>query len=150
VSRGELPDIRTIHERIAYARRLADLTQRQLAGTLGIGIRTLQSYESGETPIPATLVPKIERIAHVPPGWILYDGDAEEWEEDDRRRLPPGSGLVSTIVAVGILALSGLGEDTAQARPCHCYFPAGARKPRVQLARKGGRIDPRKGTTNLD
>lgn len=127
-SEERLPDIPTIPERISFARRRAGYTQVRLAKELGIGERTLQSYESGETNIPAELVPKVERIADLPPGWVLYDGPAEEFYSR-RRRLPPGTGL-SLLLMVGALVFPAPGI----AMSCHCAPLMPAREPRVSLA----------------
>jgi len=107
-----LPDLPTIHERVEYARRIADLTQEKLADILQVTTRTLRNYETGVTPIPASLVPRIERVAKLPPGWILYDGTAEEWERRAGGRLPPLAGatiaaLVAVILAAVLLVLVG-------------------------------------------
>lgn len=133
MSSDPLPDIGTIHERLAYARRRAGLTQVRLARDLGIGERTLQSYESGETKVPAALVPRVERLAGIPPGWILYDGPSEDWEK--RRRLPPGSGLVSMFFVVGALLFPTPGV----AMSCKCSPLMSAREPRVKLATRNRR-----------
>lgn len=65
---------RGVGSRIAEARRHAGLTQRELAGVLGVTTRTVQNYEAGVA-VPYKHLRTIESLGHKRPGWILEGGD---------------------------------------------------------------------------
>ena len=58
-------------ERIAKARQRAGLTQRDLAESLGVTIRTIQNYESGSS-APHRHLHRIAALTGATRGWILY------------------------------------------------------------------------------
>ena len=56
--------------RIAQVRRERGLTQRELAGGLGVTVRSLQSYEAGQV-LPYRHLPRLAALLHRPPAWFL-------------------------------------------------------------------------------
>jgi transcriptional regulator with XRE-family HTH domain len=66
----DVAEQRAIGARIAEARRHAGLTQRQLAQSLGVTVRTVQNYEAGVA-VPYRYLRTIEALTHSRPGWIL-------------------------------------------------------------------------------
>jgi transcriptional regulator with XRE-family HTH domain len=74
----EVEERKRIGARISQARRETGLTQRELAGRLGITTRSLQNYESGAI-VPYRHLQRIEVIARKRAGWLLQsDGDGRE------------------------------------------------------------------------
>lgn len=90
------PDERTfftsLGQRIATARKDADLTQQQLADSLGIPQPQLASYEIGRRRVPVSLLP---RLAHslATPIDALIDEDATSSSDQGRSRRGPASRL---------------------------------------------------------
>ena len=73
----ELGERKRIGARIAQARRESGLTQRELAGQLGVTTRSVQNYEAGAT-VPWRHLRRIELVTHRRAGWLLQDGAARE------------------------------------------------------------------------
>lgn len=69
-----------IGARIQEARKVAGLTQEQLADLLGLSKRSLQDYESGTT-IPFKHLFAIGKVTQRPPDWFLH-GDEDRPGED--------------------------------------------------------------------
>lgn len=67
---------REIGERIGQARKLADLTQEQLADLLGLSLRSVQGYEAGNV-IPWKHLREIASITQRPVDWFLH-GELED------------------------------------------------------------------------
>ena len=69
---------RLIGVRIAQARRVAGLTQRELAERLGVTVRSIQNYESGAI-VPYRHLARIESVGNKRPGWLLAgEGTGDE------------------------------------------------------------------------
>lgn len=90
------PDERTfftgLRQRIATARKDADLTQQQLADSLGIPQPQLASYEVGRRRVPVSLLPRLARAVAVPID-ALIDEDAMPSSVQGRARRGPPSRL---------------------------------------------------------
>lgn len=90
------PDERTfftgLGQRIAKARKDADLTQQQLADSLGIPQPQLASYEVARRRVPVSLLPRLARALGVPIE-ILIEEDAMPSSAQGRSRRGPPSRL---------------------------------------------------------
>jgi transcriptional regulator with XRE-family HTH domain len=86
-------------QRIATARKDADLTQQQLADALGIPQPQLASYEIGRRRVPVSLLPSLARTLAVAVE-VLIDGDAAKPPVQGRTRRGPVSRLEQQIDAV--------------------------------------------------
>lgn len=90
------PDERTfftgLGQRIATARKDADLTQQQLAERLGIPQPQLASYEVGRRRVPVSMLPRLARTLKVPID-SLVDEDASSSAASIRTRRGPPSRL---------------------------------------------------------
>lgn len=90
------PDERTfftgLGQRISSARKDADLTQQQLADSLGIPQPQLASYEVGRRRVPVSLLPRLARILAVPID-ALIDEEASPSSVLSRSRRGPPSRL---------------------------------------------------------
>lgn len=67
-------DALAVGRRIAQARRKTGLTQRELAASLGITVRSLQYYESGAV-VPYRQLPQLTALLARPSAWRLYGED---------------------------------------------------------------------------
>lgn len=67
----------TFGERLAKARRLAGLTQTELADKLGIGRRSISRYEDDTVPPNRAICIAWSVITEVPVWWLLGDNDGE-------------------------------------------------------------------------
>ena len=90
------PDERTfftgLGQRIATARKDADLTQQQLAERLGIPQPQLASYEVGRRRVPVSMLPGLARILKAPID-SLVDEEASSLAASSRTRRGPPSRL---------------------------------------------------------
>tara|TARA_R110001592_G_scaffold91274_1_gene267350 strand:- start:3415 stop:3861 length:447 start_codon:yes stop_codon:yes gene_type:complete len=59
------------HERICFTRTHLGLSQAEMAGQVGIPLRTYQNYERGEREASLTLVRALHDIFNVSPLWLL-------------------------------------------------------------------------------
>jgi len=89
-------------QRIANARRHADLTQQQLADQLGIPQPQLASYEIGRRRVPVSLLPRLARALAVAVETLL-DDDAIEQPVSSRTRRGPASRLEQQLERVSQL-----------------------------------------------
>jgi transcriptional regulator with XRE-family HTH domain len=100
------PDERTfftgLGQRIAKARKDADLTQVQLADSLGIPQPQLASYEVGRRRVPVSLLPGLARELAVAVE-TLIDGEAAPTAIKARTRRGPASRLEQQLEAVSQL-----------------------------------------------
>ena len=64
-------------KRMAAARREAHLSQRALAGELGVSLRTIQNYEAG-TFVPYRHLHTLGRVLGRNPSWLLYGFEHED------------------------------------------------------------------------
>lgn len=60
----------TIGDRLGKAREWAELTQQQIADTLGVGRRSIVRYERSESP-PRSIILAYQAVTGVPAWWIL-------------------------------------------------------------------------------
>ncbi len=86
-------------QRIATARKDADLTQQQLADAIGIPPPQLASYEIGRRRVPVSLLPGLAQALAVPVE-ALIDGNAVPAAIQGRTRRGPPSRLEQQLDAV--------------------------------------------------
>ena len=67
-------------ERLAAARAEAGLSQRSLAATLGISVRTLQNYESGRF-VPYRHLDELSRLLQRRAAWLLHGDELPRLDE---------------------------------------------------------------------
>ena len=100
------PDERTffaaLGQRVALARKHADLTQVQLAERLGIPQPQLASYEVGRRRVPVSLLPRLARALDVAVE-ALIDGEAAPSTAEGRTRRGPVSRLEQQMDAIARL-----------------------------------------------
>jgi transcriptional regulator with XRE-family HTH domain len=80
-------------QRIAQARKDADLTQQQLADRIGILQPQLASYEIGRRRVPVSLLPKLGRALGVSVEELIDDEAVPPPAVSARRRRGPASRL---------------------------------------------------------
>ena len=105
------PDERSYFEslgqRIAHARRDADLTQVQLADALGISRPQLASYEVGRRRVPVSMLPALAKLLGTPIELLIGDGDAHDiaapLAPQRRTRRGPASRLEQQLDAIAQL-----------------------------------------------
>lgn len=123
------PDERTFFEglgqRIAQARRDADMTQVQLAERLGIEQPQLASYEVGRRRVPVSLLPSLARTLGVTiEALVDEDGAAAgpmkrgpasrlQRQLDAINRLPKAQQRAVTTMLDAMLAQHGRGQEAA-------------------------------------
>lgn len=76
-------------QRIASARRDADLTQQQLAERLGIPQPQLASYEVGRRRMPVSMLPRLARALKAPIDSLVDDETSSSAASSRTRRGPP-------------------------------------------------------------
>jgi transcriptional regulator with XRE-family HTH domain len=67
-------------ERLAAARIAAGLSQRSLAATLGVSVRTLQNYESGRF-VPYRHLDELSRVLRRRAAWLLHGDELPRLDE---------------------------------------------------------------------
>ena len=72
----ESPNPREVGARIKSARKAAGITQRELAESLNVTVRTVQNYEAGST-VPYRHLRHIETLTGKRPGWVLGGMDED-------------------------------------------------------------------------
>ena len=101
------PDERTFFERlgkrIATARNNADLTQQQLADSIGIPQPQLASYEVGRRRIPVSLLPGLARALRVSVEAMIDEEQAQAPTAPARTRRGPASRLEQQLDAISQL-----------------------------------------------
>ena len=75
-------DAHAIGARIAEARHAKGLTQEQLAGACSFSMRSLASYEAGNS-IPFKFLHELSEVLERRVAWFLY-GDLEDVNRDDQ------------------------------------------------------------------
>ena len=76
-------------ERLRVARRLAGLTQQQLADHLGVSFQAVQKYENGENRLAAGRLIKATQILGVNLAFVARDETARTIEENQPDRFSP-------------------------------------------------------------
>lgn len=78
---------REIGERIVQARREAGgMRQEELADLIGVSVRSMQAYESGEV-VPYRYLKELERVLGRPMAWILHGDQAIEGSDRTLARI---------------------------------------------------------------
>lgn len=90
-------------QRIARARKDADLTQVQLAERLAIPQPQLASYEIGRRRVPVSLLPRLARALAIPIEALIDEGAATPHTGQARTRRGPPSRLEQQLDAVSQL-----------------------------------------------
>ncbi|MEJ2411344.1 MAG: helix-turn-helix transcriptional regulator, partial [Novosphingobium sp.] len=98
------PDERTFFEglgqRIASARKNADMTQQQLADRLGIPQPQLASYEIGRRRVPVSLLQPLARTLHVTLEGLIDEAPSAQPVQPGRTRRGPASKLEQQLDAI--------------------------------------------------
>ncbi len=78
-----------LSNKLKEIRKALGLSQKEMAGKLGISFRTYQNWEYGERTPPAWLIVKLIRDLRVNPEWLFMDKgtifiseEYEKWQED--------------------------------------------------------------------
>lgn len=74
-----------VAERIREARRLAGMTQGQVAGALGVVERTYSRWEANETSGAARYLPRLAKLFNTPEAWLRADDQTELLSSTDER-----------------------------------------------------------------
>lgn len=92
---AELPELSSLPERLAYARKRGGITKRFVAGKAGMDPSQITRYEQGDgvQGIEAATLIKLARALRVPVGWLAADegqlGPAAIFDDgQDARRKP--------------------------------------------------------------
>lgn len=75
------PDLKTLAERLKWARKRKELTQMDLAKAANVSRIAIQKIESGATIRPRNIDP-IAKLLDVPPAWLLLGNEAATLSED--------------------------------------------------------------------
>jgi transcriptional regulator with XRE-family HTH domain len=90
MSPDEQPYFQGLGQRIAKARAAADLTQVQLADTLGISQPQLAFYEVGKRRVPVSMLPGLAKALGVPVEALIADNEATSLAPTSPRRTRKG------------------------------------------------------------
>jgi transcriptional regulator with XRE-family HTH domain len=90
MSPDEQPYFQALGGRIAKARAAADLTQVQLAETLGISQPQLAFYEVGKRRVPVSMLPGLAKALGLPVEALIADNEATNLAATSPRRTRKG------------------------------------------------------------
>lgn len=103
MSPDEQPYFQALGQRIAAARRNADLTQQQLADRLGISQPQLAFYEVGRRRVPVSLLPRLARALAISLEALVDNEAGPATAFEARTRRGPASRLEQQIARVSQL-----------------------------------------------
>lgn len=120
------PLCRSLSERVRFARRIAGLSQRELAAAVGSRVSQVRRYETGAASISAATLLRIAVALDVPLGWLYGVDDSDHWPDtllEAAFRDPQVPALVSAFTRITdtearrrLLAMAdGLGEEPGSA-----------------------------------
>ena len=75
------PFRRSLAERLRFARRVAGMSQRDMAAAIGASAAQARRYETGEATISAATLLRIAVALDVPPGWLYGIDDNDHWPD---------------------------------------------------------------------
>lgn len=75
------PFQRSLADRVRFARRIAGLSQRELAAAVGSRVSQVRRYESGEAAISAATLLRIAVALDVPLAWLYGVDDSDLWPD---------------------------------------------------------------------
>jgi transcriptional regulator with XRE-family HTH domain len=90
MSPDEKPYFQALGARIAKARAVADLTQVQLAETLGISQPQLAFYEVGKRRVPVSMLPGLAKALGLPVEALIADNETTNLAATSPRRTRKG------------------------------------------------------------
>jgi transcriptional regulator with XRE-family HTH domain len=90
MSPDEQPYFQALGARIAKARAAADLTQVQLAATLGISQPQLAFYEVGKRRVPVSMLPRLAKALALPVEALIADNETTNLAATSPRRTRKG------------------------------------------------------------
>jgi transcriptional regulator with XRE-family HTH domain len=93
----------SLAERVRFARRIAGMSQRDMAAAIGTTIAQARRYETGEAAISAAMLLRIAVALDVPPGWLYGIDDTDHWPNTELAMLlhdPEMPALVSAFARI--------------------------------------------------
>jgi CheY-like chemotaxis protein/transcriptional regulator with XRE-family HTH domain len=79
--RAEGPFCRSLGDRVRFARRIAGLSQRELAAAVGSRVSQVRRYETGAAPISAATLLRIAVALDAPLAWLYGVDDSDHWPD---------------------------------------------------------------------
>ena len=75
------PFHRSLADRVRFARRIAGISQRDLAAAIGTRLAQVRRYETGGTEISAATLLRIAVALDVPLAWLYGVDDSDQWPD---------------------------------------------------------------------
>jgi CheY-like chemotaxis protein/transcriptional regulator with XRE-family HTH domain len=97
------PLYRSLADRLRFARRIAGMTQRDLAAAIGVRGTQVGRYETGAAAISAATLLRMAVVLDVPVGWLYGVEDSDNWPDTllaELFRDPQMPALVSSFRAI--------------------------------------------------
>ena len=81
VARAPGPFDQSLADRMRFARRVAGMTQRDLAAAIGSRVSQVRRYETAAASISASTLLRIAVALDVPVGWLYGIDDSDNWPD---------------------------------------------------------------------
>ena len=115
--------MKTLGDRLRYAREAAKLTQSELARRIGVRSQSVNQWESGERKPSRENIGHFSRLTNAPLDWLQFGGPLPSRDDEGRLIVPAERGR--TVPMLKVAAAVAREEPREDAPRIHAYFPCG-------------------------